>query len=456
MKLLRSTSLRVALLFAGLFVVAALALSALLWWNTTGYLDRETDAVIAADTRAVADRLRDFGLPGAIRMLEERIEAGAADRGGADRRAIYLLADPRLRPLAGNVDAWPLKVGARAGWYEIDLVYRDKLHATRLLHVELPGGFQLLVGRDVQDRALIRDLFLRALLWSGLLVLALALGGGWLVRRAVLRRVDGINRTALAIQQGDLTQRLPQHASSDEFDQLAATINRMLDRIQQLVEGVRQVSNTIAHDLRTPLAETRVRLEGLLRHMPEAGQAEIAAAMADIDRLIGVFNALLRLAELDSGLRRAGFAELDLTELVEEAAELYAPSAEAKGLTLSWDAPPGLRLHGDRQLLAQAIGNLIDNAIKYTPAKTLDGAGGRIMLTARADAITVADNGPGMSDEDRTRAAERFYRADSSRSQPGFGLGLSLVQAVARLHGGQLKLSDNAPGLRAEIVFSAA
>lgn len=443
MNLLRSTSLRAALLFASLFVAAAVALTALLWWNTTGYLDRETDAVIAADTRAVAERLRDSGLPGAMRMLEERVEAT-----GADRRAIYLLADPRLHPLAGNVDAWPLKVGAAPGWYEIDLVYRDKLHATRLLHVELPGGFQLLVGRDVQDRALMRNLFLRALIWSGLLVLALALGGGWLVRRAVLRRVEGINRTALAIQQGDLTQRLPQHASADEFDQLVLTINHMLDRIEQLVEGVRQVSNTIAHDLRTPLAETRVRLEGLLRHMPEAGQAEIAAAMADIDRLIGVFNALLRLAELDSGLRRAGFAELDLTELVEEAAELYAPSAEAKGLALSWDAPPGLRLHGDRQLLAQAIGNLLDNAIKYTPS------GGRIMLTAREDAIAVADNGPGMSDEERARAAERFYRADNSRSQPGFGLGLSLVQAVARLHGGQLMLSDNAPGLRAEIVFS--
>lgn len=442
MNLLRSTSLRAALLFASLFVAAAVALTALLWWNTTGYLDRETDAVIAADTRAVAERLRDSGLPGAMRMLEERVEAT-----GADRRAIYLLAEPRLRPLAGNVDAWPLKVGAAPGWYEIDLVYRDKLHATRLLHVELPGGFQLLVGRDVQDRALMRNLFLRALIWSGLLVLALALGGGWLVRRAVLRRVEGINRTALAIQQGDLTQRLPQHASADEFDQLVLTINHMLDRIEQLVEGVRQVSNTIAHDLRTPLAETRARLEGLLRHMPEAGQAEIAAAMADIDRLIGVFNALLRLAELDSGLRRAGFAELDLTELVEEAAELYAPSAEAKGLALHWDAPPGLRLHGDRQLLAQAIGNLIDNAMKYTPS------GGRIMLAAREDAITVADNGPGMSDEERARAAERFYRADSSRSQPGFGLGLSLVQAVARLHGGQLKLSDNAPGLRAEIAL---
>ncbi len=445
MKLLRSTSLRAALLFAGLFVAAAIMLAGLLWWNTTGYLDRETDAVIAADTRAVADRLRDFGLPGAIRMLEERVEAN-----GADRRAIYLLADPRLRPLAGNVDAWPLKVGAQAGWYEIDLVYRDKLHATRLLHVALPGGFQLLVGRDVQDRALIRDLFLRALIWSGLLVLALALGGGWLVRRAVLRRVEGINRTALAIQQGDLTQRLPQRAGSDEFDQLVLTINQMLDRIEHLVEGVRQVSNTIAHDLRTPLAETRARLEGLLRQTSEPAQAEIAAAMADIDRLIGVFNALLRLAELDSGLRRAGFDELDLSELAEEAAELYAPSAEAKGLMLSWDAPPGLRLHGDRQLLAQAIGNLLDNAIKYTAA------GGRIMLTARADAITVADNGSGMSDDERARAAERFYRADNSRSQPGFGLGLSLVQAVARLHGGQLKLSDNQPGLRAEIVLPAS
>ncbi len=444
LELWRSTSLRLALLFAALFVLANLLLAGLIWWNTTGYLDRETDAVIAADTRAIGDRLRDFGLAGAVQMIEQRSAANP----NADRRAIYLLADPRLRPLAGNVAAWPLRIGAAPGWYEIELVQHDKLHATRLLHVVLPGNFQLLVGRDVQDRAQIRNLVLRSLLWAGLLVLLLALLGGWLIRRALLHRVEGINRTATAIRQGDLSQRLPQSRGGDEFDQLEVTINHMLDQIEQLVDGVRHVSNSIAHDLRTPLAETRFRLEGLLHDLPDnAAQEQIAAAIADIDRLIGVFNALLRLAELDSGLRRAGFAELDLTALVEEAAELYAPSAEAKGILLHCDAPPGLRLTGDRQLLAQAIGNLLDNAIKYTPPS------GRILLLARPDGVTVADNGPGMTVAERERAVERFYRGDAARSTAGFGLGLSLVQAIARLHGGVLRLEDNAPGLRATLEF---
>ncbi len=446
LELWRSTSLRLALLFAALFVLANLLLAGLIWWNTTGYLDRETDAVIAADTRAIGDRLRDFGLAGAVQMIEQRSAANP----NADRRAIYLLADPRLRPLAGNVAAWPLRIGAAPGWYEIELVQHDKLHATRLLHVVLPGNFQLLVGRDVQDRAQIRNLVLRSLLWAGLLVLLLALLGGWLIRRALLHRVEGINRTATAIRQGDLSQRLPQSRGGDEFDQLEVTINHMLDQIEQLVDGVRHVSNSIAHDLRTPLAETRFRLEGLLHDLPDSvAQEQIAAAIADIDRLIGVFNALLRLAELDSGLRRAGFAELDLTALVEEAAELYAPSAEAKGILLHCDAPPGLRLTGDRQLLAQAIGNLLDNAIKYTPPS------GRILLLARPDGVTVADNGPGMTVAERERAVERFYRGDAARSTAGFGLGLSLVQAIARLHGGVLRLEDNAPGLRATLEFQA-
>jgi signal transduction histidine kinase len=443
-KVWRSTSLRAALLFAGLFIAAAMLLAGLLWWSTTGYLDRETDAVIAADTRAIGDRLRDFGLPGAVQMMHDRIAADAAPN--ADRKAIYLLTDPVLRPLAGNVDAWPLKVGAAPGWYEIRLVHRDKLHVTRLLHVVLPGNFQLLVGRDVQDRVAIRNLFLRSLLWSGLAVLVLALAGGWLIRRAVLHRIEGINRTAAAIQQGDLSRRLPQQESDDEFDQLVLTINRMLDQIQQLIEGVRNVSNAIAHDLRTPLAVTRARLEGLLRRPGNSEEAaeELSAAMADIDRLIGVFNALLRLAELDSGLRRAGFTDVDLTALVEEAVELYGPSAEARGITLQCQAMPGLRIAGDRQLLAQAIGNLLDNAVKYTPP------GGQITVSAEAGTISVADSGPGMTADDRARAPQRFYRGDASRSGVGgFGLGLSLVEAIARLHGGGLVLEDNAPGLRA-------
>ncbi|WP_341910389.1 ATP-binding protein [Ferrovibrio terrae] len=447
-KVLRSTAMRLALVFAGLFMIATLLLGGLLWWNTAGYLDRETDAVIAADTRAIGDRLRDFGLAGAVQTMSERI---AAD---SDGRAIYLLTDPRLRPLGGNVDAWPLKVGAGAGWYEIELVHRDRLHVSRLLHVVLPGNFQLLVGRDVQDRVEIRNLFLRGLAWAGAAALAFAFFGAWLIRRAVEHRIEGINRTATAIVQGDLARRVPLRDADDEFDQLVATINRMLDQMQHLIEGVRNVSNAIAHDLRTPLAETRARLETLLRQPTgtEASLDGIAAAIADIDRLIGVFNALLRLAELDSGLRRAGFARVDLSALVEDAAELYAPAAEAKGITLTCETEAGLGVDGDRYLLAQAVGNLLDNAVKYTPA------GGSIRLSADRQSdghltLAVADSGPGIPDAERGRVTERFYRGDTSRHAEGVGLGLSLVEAVARLHGGSLRLDGNNPGLKAVLAL---
>ena len=450
-KVLRSTAMRLALVFAGLFMVAAMLLAGLLWWNTAGYLDRETDAVIAADTRAIGDRLSDFGLAGAIQTMNERISADA------DRRAIYLLTDPRLRVLGGNVDAWPLKVGPRPGWYEVELVHRDRLHVTRLLHVVLPGNYQLLVGRDVQDRVEIRNLFLRGLFWAGVAALSFAFFGAWLIRRAVEHRIEGINRTATAIVQGDLGRRVPLRDADDEFDQLVVTINRMLDQIQQLIEGVRNVSNAIAHDLRTPLAETRARLESLLRQPADAEISldGIAGAVADIDRLIGVFNALLRLAELDTGLRRAGFAPLDVAALVEDAVELYAPAAEAKGISLSSSATPRLELKGDRQLLAQAIGNLLDNAVKYTPA------GGRIQITAGPAedggiAIAVGDSGPGIPEAERPRVVQRFYRGDASRHAEGVGLGLSLVEAVARLHGGELRLEGNNPGLLAVLALPAS
>ena len=450
-RFLRSTASRLALVFAGLFMTAAFLLAGLLWWNTAGYLDRETDAVITADTRAIGDRIEDFGLAGAVQTMNERI---AAD---ADNRGIYLLTDPRLRPLGGNVDAWPLKVGPRPGWYEVELVHRDRLHMARLLHVTLPGNYQLLVGRDVQDRVEIRNLFLRGLGWAGMAALAFAFFGAWLIRRAVERRIEGINRTATAIVQGDLARRVPLRDTDDEFDQLVATINRMLDQMQQLIEGVRNVSNAIAHDLRTPLAETRARLEGLLRQPAGTEQSldGIATAIADIDRLIGVFNALLRLAELDTGLRRAGFAPVDVAALIDDAAELYGPAAEAKGIGLDSHAEAGLALKGDRQLLAQAVGNLLDNAVKYTPA------GGRIALNAvRQDdgriGIIVADNGPGIPEDERAQVTRRFYRGDSSRHAAGVGLGLSLVEAVARLHGGELRLDANNPGLRAVLALPAS
>jgi len=446
-RLLPSTSLRLALAFAGLFIVSSLILVGFLWWQTTEYLDREIDAVIVADTRAVGDRMRDFGLSGAIATINERITRAA------DERAIYLLTDPGLSPIAGNVDAWPGEVPSTAGWYSVRLLYHDVPHLTRVLSVDLPGRFHLLVGRDVQDRVAIRELIFRSLAWAGAVGLGLALIGGVLVRRSVLRRVEAIDRTTRAIVRGDLSQRVPSRDSSDEFDRLTRTINDMLAQIQILVDGVRNTSNAIAHDLRTPLAELRSRLEGMLRResLAEGVAGELTDAVADIDRLIGIFNALLRLAEVDSGVQRAAFSDVDVAALVTQVAEFYEPLAEDKDQTLEADTVAPLVVRGDRFLIAQAVGNLVDNAIKYTPS------GGRIHVSAiRKDghcAIAVADSGPGIAPDQRARATERFYRGDTSRGTPGVGLGLSLVAAVAHLHGGTLDFADNQPGLIATLIL---
>lgn len=449
-RLLRSTSVQLALTYAGIFVLSSLILVGFLWWRTTAYLDREVDAVILAEAQAVGDRLHDFGLPGAIETINERV-----GRAG-DQRAIYLLADPALTPVAGNLDAWPLEVGHYSGWYRIELASGHRMHTIRLFYALLPSGFHLLVGRDVEDRETIRRAILDGLGWSTVAAILLAIGGGLMVRRAILRRVEAISRTAAGIVHGDLSCRLPTRGSSDEFDRLAQTINGMLHQIELLVDGVRSTSNAVAHDLRTPLTELRGRLEALLRSepSPEVALAEIGEAIVDVDRVINVFNALLRLAEIDGGSRLSGFREVPIRDLAIEVAELYGPLAEEKNISLAVEIPAGMTLNGDPFLVVQAIGNLVDNAVKYCPA------GSVVKLSAGRDIgetvqITVSDDGPGISDEEKSRVTERFYRGRTSGGIGGVGLGLSLVAAVARLHGGTLTLVDGDPGLVVRLTLPA-
>ena len=314
----------------------------------------------------------------------------------------------------------------------------------------------LLIGRDLTEFRDIRVLFIGGLLGASAAVLVLGVLGGMLLHRAVLARVEAINRTAAAIVLGDLSRRLPVAGSGDELDLLAATINRMLHQIEQLVHGVRNVSNAIAHDLRTPLTELRARLEDLSRHRPEPPRtfAEIDASVADVDRVIGIFNALLRLAEIDTGARRSGFVPVEVADIMVEIVELYQPTAELKDIALTLDAPRGLVVSGDPFMIAQAVGNLVDNALKFVPAQ------GRVTVRAGGAGdggieIVVADNGPGIPESERSKVIERFYRGDASRGTPGVGLGLSLVAAVAKLHGGALELGDNHPGLSARLRLPA-
>jgi len=281
--------------------------------------------------------------------------------------------------------------------------------------------------------------------------------GGLLIRSALLARIHSLQQTVAAIMRGDLKHRLPSRASrasGDELDTLAQTINRMLDQIEQLVHGIADVSNSIAHDLRTPLAELRSRLEelSLTRPSPTETFAEIEAAVADVDSVIRIFNALLRLAEIDTGTRRSDFVQVDLSDLAAKAVEFYLPAAELKNLSLTFRDSGALSLRGDRVLLAQAVNNLVDNALKYVAE------GGHVQVELEREAggavaIVVADDGPGIAEADKPKATQRFYRGDTSRGTPGVGLGLSLVEAIARLHGGRLELADNHPGLRARMVI---
>jgi signal transduction histidine kinase len=318
-----------------------------------------------------------------------------------------------------------------------------------LIHVaDLGGGYKLLVGRE---NLLFKPLQTR--FWFGLAaaVAVLSIAGlliGLITRQALMSRVQSIGQTVSAIIHGDLKHRIPTHLKQDELDTLSRTINGMLDQIELLVHGVRNVSNSIAHDLRTPLAELRSRLEelALIRPPPEETYSEIDGAVADVDRVIRIFDALLRLAEIDAGMRRSGFVLLDISDLAANAVEFYAPAAELRGIRLTCQSDGAAQVAGDPVLLAQALGNLIDNALKYAP---LNGAVEVAVRRGTGDAIevSVADDGPGIDAAEKSKVMQRFYRGDSSRGTPGVGLGLSLVQAVAKLHGSLLELRDRKPGL---------
>jgi signal transduction histidine kinase len=335
---------------------------------------------------------------------------------------------------------------ARAGTRSTAEVYR----------YDLPGGFRLLVGRDVKGRAQIKHLLRGTLLYSAILVGALALAGGLVMRNLFRRMVADVSSTAAAIARGELQRRVRRSGRGDEFDAMAEAINTMLDRIAKLMDGVRQVSNSIAHDLRTPIARARARLEDAARTATTNTElrAAIDRAMADLDAVTAVFQALMRIAEIEAGARRSAFADVDLGPLLADLAELYSALAEDAGLALELHVPDTLPVYADRDLIQQAVANLLDNAIKFSPpgsCVTLSAA-----VAERGVRIAVADQGPGIPEADRVRATERFFRGEQARSTPGSGLGLALVQAVATLHDGTLILEDAHPGLRAVLSLHTA
>jgi signal transduction histidine kinase len=444
---LKSAGVRFAAIYAGLLAISVAALAAFLWWATAGLLDRQVEAAIRVDAAGLAQRWEEGGVSALVLSIEDRLAENIDDD------AIYLLIDPSMHPLAGNLAQWPSEVQRTDGWYELPVQRAGVRSLARVHRYNLPSGYALLVGRDVRNRAQLRRLLTDALLWAMLVVLMMATIGALVVRSLFRRTLANVSATATAISGGDFTPRVKLSGRGDEFDQLAETINDMLDRIARLMDGVREVSNAIAHDLRTPITRARARLEDAAIHAETTAElrAAIERATTDLDDIVAVFQALLRIAEIEAGSRRSAFARLDLVPLLGVVADLYGVVAEEREVGLVLDVPEQLPTYGDRELIQQAVGNLVDNALKFTPA------GGVVRVSARAQeggaVITVSDQGAGIPLADRARATERFFRGESARSTPGAGLGLALVQAVAQLHGGTLILGDAEPGLAASLIL---
>ena len=447
--ILRTQAFRIVLIYVFVFAVSATVLVGFTYWNTERSLDAQTDQIIEAEITGLVEQYQRLGIMGLAQAV-----AGRSTHEGLD---LYLLADSQGRFLAGNLDQWPRSV-TRADVF-VEFEYDRRVQGTlttrraRGMALLLAGGFELLAARDVAERDLTRRLLTTTLPWSVVMMLVFGLIGGALISRNVLARLDSINRTSAEIMAGNFSHRVPLTSAHDEFDMLAENLNRMFERIERLMKGMREVADSVAHDLRTPLNRLRNHLEEAQRRLdplsPHA--AEIEAAIAETDGLIATFNALLLIAEADSGVARGAMAQIDLSAVTEDVAELYAPLAEEKSIALGVLPTGVLMIEGSRSLISQALANLIDNAIKYTPA------GGRVTISASETPsgvdLTVADSGPGIPLADRARVVERFVRLEASRNSPGTGLGLSLVAAVARLHQARLTLDDNNPGLKATMSF---
>ncbi|WP_082540452.1 HAMP domain-containing sensor histidine kinase [Bosea sp. Leaf344] len=453
--LFRTTAFKLTAVYLVVFALFAGFVLGYVAWNARRLLDDQIRFTIDAEIQGLAEQQRLGGMRRLINVIERRSRGPGA--------SLYLVASPIGERIAGNVEALPPGALDRPGEREIEYARTSdgvETPSRALVRVFiLPAGFRLLVGRDLEERERLGAVIRRAAGWSMLLVVVLGCFASWFVARRVLKRIDGMTETAQSIMAGDLQGRLAIAGTGDELDRLADNLNAMLDRIGELMAGMQQVSDNIAHDLKTPLTRLRNRAEEALRTASTADElrAALDGAIDEADNLIRVFNALLMIARLEAGRITDSMNDLDLSEIVAGMAELYEPLAEEAGLALRTRIAPGLRIAGHRELLGQALANLIDNALKYGESGA---AAPEILIEAAPSGpmieLSVADHGPGIPEADRSRVLERFVRLDRSRSKPGFGLGLSLAVAVVKLHGGQLRLEDNAPGLRVVMTLPAA
>jgi signal transduction histidine kinase len=441
-RILRSATFRLALFYAALFVMSAGALFATVYITATAAMQSDMQAVLRSEAYQLAEINRSSGLLGLAQQITRRMNFRT--RGPI----YYLLQGPTGQVVVGNLPGMPPVEGVidfmRDTADDEPNTGRDRLTGFGL---RLGDGSFLLVAQDASRLIDMQHAIIQAFTWAGALTLVLAIGGGWLLGGGFVRRVDTIGRTSRAIMEGDLSARVPVRGTNDEIDQLVTGLNAMFDRIQQLLEGLRQVSSDIAHDLRTPLGRLRQRLEDAREHATNTAEyaAATEAAIAEADSLLEIFSALLRIAQIEAGAQKSAFTEVDLSGLMRSIAEAYAPPAEDSHHKLESAIIDGVNLTGDRQLLAQMVSNLVENALTHTPA----GCAVRLALRRAGNRIEieVADDGPGIPEAERDKVFDRFYRLDRSRTTAGSGLGLALVKAIAALHGLTLRLEDRQPGL---------
>jgi signal transduction histidine kinase len=440
------------MLYAALFSLSVLALGGFVYWAVDLLVDRQREQTVQAELQGLVGEFRAYGLPGLARAIESRI---APERVGD---GIYLLVDGLGRPLAGNLVSWPNAAEQRGPWLVFPVerrgVDRADVHIAYGIEFPMPGGFRLLVGQNTQSAARVLQVITDVFLLGVLAMLLLAIAGGLLFSRNFLRRIEAINRGAERVRSGDVAYRMPVGAAGDEFDRLGANLNAMLDEIGRLMAAIRAVTDNIAHDLRSPLTRLRNRLEEIAAGdaPPEGRRAAIEAAIGEADQVLATFRALLSIADAESGAALAERERVDLSRIATDAAELYEALAEEQGTIVERAIEPGIGVIGNRQLLFQMIANLLDNALKHGSGPV------RVSLSAgREDVyLAVSDRGPGIPEAARERVLERFVRLDTSRSTAGTGLGLSLAAAIVRLHGGQLVLTDNRPGLQVSITLPVA
>jgi signal transduction histidine kinase len=444
--LFHASSFRLTLAYAGLFVLCVLLLFGVTYWFITDYAMKDEIDEIAVEFASIRDEAQLAGNDRLPAIIDSHI------RLRKDVRAVYLLMDPRGRKITGNTDAMTPFNGPKL----MNLMLDGEVRAVRADSKRLANGDFLVIGQDTSTLNDMTALIVRAFGVGLLVTLVLALLGGALISTSVLKRIETVSHTARAIVGGDLSQRVPVRGTADEFDDLAASVNAMLDRIEDLMRSMRQVSNDIAHDLRTPLTRLRQRLEHAHRRATNVQELHdaLGGSIAQVDSILETFGALLRIAQIEAGGSASPPAAVDVSKLLSGIVEDFSPAAEDHGQRLIADVEPGLMLSADRELLTQMIVNLVDNAIRHSPAGTEICVQGKLLQENFE--LAVADRGPGIPAHERENVLRPFYRLEASRTTAGSGLGLSLVAAIAKRHDAKLSLADNRPGLRVAVLFPLA